>query len=113
MVFGNLIGLIIINIVLQTPALWYSGRRVLGIDKVEFKDAVKITAVYTVINAFILVYVGAMVAGLIQIIAYLYVVKKYYDTTWNKAAIISLVMISVNILITFLLMGPGLFLYLR
>jgi hypothetical protein len=111
--FGNLIGLIIINIILQAPALWYAGRRVLGIDRVEFMDAVKITAVFTVINAFIIVYLNAEIAGIFQIIAYLYVVRRFYETSWKNSAIIALLMVFINIVISLILAGPGFFLYLR
>jgi hypothetical protein len=110
--FGNLIGLIIINIILQAPALWIAGRRVLGIQRVEFIDAVKITAVFTVINAFIQVFISAEIAGIFQIIAYLYVVRRYYDTSWRNATIIALLMVFINIVISLILAGPGFFLYL-
>ena len=111
--FGNLIGLIIINIILQAPALWYSARNILGIDNVEFFDAVKITAIFTVVNALIQVFIGAEVAGLVQILAYLYVVHRYFETSWKNAVLIALLMVFINIVISFLLAGPGLFLYLR
>ena len=111
--FGNLIGLIFINIIFQAPSLWYAAEHLLGTDRVDFFDAIKITAVFTVINAFIQVYVGAEIAGLIQILAYLYVVRKYLGTSWKIAVIITLLMVFINIVIGLLLAGPGLFLFLR
>lgn len=111
--FGNLIGLIIINVIMQAPALWYAGRLVLGKDRVEFIDAVKITAIFTVINAIIILYLNAEIAGIFQIIGYLYVVRRYYETSWKNSAIIALLMVFINIVISLLLAGPGLFLYLR
>ena len=112
MQFGNLIGLIIINIVLQAPGLWLSGRFVLGKEKVSFKDAVLITAVYTVVNTLIILYVGQEVAALVQLVSYLYIVRRYYETTWGKAAIVAVVMVLINVVIYFVLSLPGLFSYL-
>lgn len=111
--FGNLIGLIIINIIFQAPTLWYAARTLLGVSKVTFLDAVKITSVFTVINAFIQFFISAEVAGLIQILAYLYVVSNYFGTTWKNAVLITLLMVFINIVISFILAGPGLFLFLR
>ena len=79
----------------------------------EFFDAVKITAIFTVVNALIQVFIGAEVAGLVQILAYLYVVHRYFETSWKNAVLIALLMVFINIVISFLLAGPGLFLYLR
>ena len=111
--YGNLIGLTIINIMFQAPALWYAGKQVLGIEKVDFKTAAIITAVYTVINTFIVVIIESNVAGLIQILAFLYVVKRYYETSWKQSVIVTLVMVFINIVIAFLLAGPGFFMFLR
>ncbi len=111
MQFGNLIGLILVNLVFQVPGLWAAGRMVLGKDRVTVRDAVMITGVYTVINVFIMGFIGQDVAGLIQLVTYLFVVKKYYETTWGKAAVVSIVMVLINIVVVMLLMGPGLFLY--
>ncbi|MCW4012535.1 MAG: hypothetical protein NWF07_06020 [Candidatus Bathyarchaeota archaeon] len=111
--FGNLIGIIIINIILQAPALWYSARNILGINRVEFMDAVKITAVFTIVNLLMQIFIGAEVAEFFQIIAYLYVVRRYFETSWRNAGLIALFMLFINIVISLLLMGPGLFLYIR
>jgi predicted lysophospholipase L1 biosynthesis ABC-type transport system permease subunit len=113
MIIGNLIGLILVNILFQAPALWYAGRRVLGIEKVEFITAMIITALYTVINTILIGLMTSDVAGFFQIIAYLYVVKRYFETTWKNAVIVTLVMVFINIVIAFLLAGPGFFLYHR
>ena len=111
--FGNLIGLLIINILLQAPALWYSARNILGINQVEFLDAVKITAIFTFVNALIQVFIGAEVVGIVQIVAYLYVVKRYFETSWKNAGLVALLMVFINIVISLVLAGPGLFLYMR
>ncbi|MCB2172360.1 hypothetical protein KQH65_06465 [archaeon] len=111
--FGNLIGLIIFNIIFQAPALWYAAKHMLGPDSVVFWDAVKITAVFTVINALIQVFIGAEIAELLQIIAYLYLVRKYWGTSWKNAVLITLLMVFINVVIGLLLAGPGLFLFLR
>lgn len=76
-------------------------------------DAVKITTMFTLVNALIQVFIGAEVAGIVQIIAYLYVVRRYFETSWKNAGLIALLMVFINIVISLLLAGPGLFLYLR
>lgn len=113
MQFGNLIGLTLINVLFQAPGLWLTGRAVLGEGRVRFRDAVLITAVYTVVNTLILVFIGREIAFLLQLVAYLYLVKTYYDTTWGKAAMVAVVMVLINIAVTFVLALPGLFLYLN
>jgi len=113
MILGNLFGLILVNMLLQAPALWYAGRKVLGMEKVDFKTAAIITAAYTLLNTIIVGLIESSVAGLIQMLVYLYVVKRYYETTWKNAVIVTLLMVFINIVIAFLLAGPGFFMFLN
>ena len=113
MILGNLIGLTIINTLFQAPALWYAGEKVLHIETVNFNKAAIITAVYTVINTILIGLMTFEEAGFFQILTYLYVVKRYFQTTWKQAVLVTLVMVSINIIIALLLAGPGLLIYHR
>jgi hypothetical protein len=77
------------RVIVQAPALWLAGRFIVGAQKAKFMDAVWITVLGMILNAVIAMFVGGEIAGLVQLLAYLYLVKKYYETGWVNAAIVS------------------------
>jgi hypothetical protein len=110
MQYGIIIGQIIVGVIVQAPALWLAGRFIVGSDRAKFMDAVWITVLGAILNAVIAAFVGGGVAGLVQLVAYLYLVKNYYETSWVSAFVISIVAVVILVLAIFLLavLGIGL-----
>ncbi|MBD3171766.1 hypothetical protein GF326_04785 [Candidatus Bathyarchaeota archaeon] len=103
MQYGNIIGLVLVGIFVQAPALWLAGRFIVGSEKAKFMDAVWITILGGVLNAVIAAFIGGEIAGLVQLVAYLYLVKQYYETGWVQAAIISVLMVVILVVAVFVL----------
>jgi hypothetical protein len=107
MQYEYIIGTIIVGIIVQAPALWLAGRFIVGAQKAKFMDAVWITVLGAILNAVITMFVGGEIAGLVQLLAYLYLVKKYYETGWVNAAIVSVVAVVILMLAMFALTTLG------
>ena len=114
MQYEYIIGTLIVGVIVQTPALWLAGRFIVGADRAKFMDAVWITVLGMILNVVISMFIGGEIAGLVQLVAYLYLVKKYYETNWVNAAIVSIVAVVILVVATFILamlgfglLGPG------
>jgi hypothetical protein len=114
MPYKYLIGQIIVGIIVQAPALWIAGRMIVGADRAKFMDAVWFTVLGSILNAVIAMFIGGEIAGLVQLVAYLYLVKQYYETSWVSAAVIAIaavvLLVVVIVLLTMLgvgIAGPG------
>ena len=70
-------------------------------------DTVWITVIGAILNAVIGAFVGGEIAGLVQFVAYLYLVKKYYETSCGSAFIISIVAVVILIVVMFILVMMG------
>ena len=110
MQYEYIVGQIIVGIIVQAPALWLAGRFIVGSDRAKFMDAVWITVLGAVLNAVIAAFIGGEIAGLVQLVAYLYLVKKYYETSWVSAFIISIVAVVILVVVILILsmLGIGL-----
>ncbi len=109
-VVGILIG-VVVGSVVTAPFLWLAGKWIVGGDKARFMDAVWIGILGTVVNAVIGQFVGGGVGALAQIVAYLYLVKTYYETGWGNAVVISVlavVIMSVVLIVLGMLLGISL-----
>jgi hypothetical protein len=101
-IVGILIG-IVVGSVITAPFLWLAGKWIVGGEKAKFTDAVWIGVLGTVINAVIGSLVGGAVGSLAQLVAYLYLVKTYYETGWGNAVIISIVAVVIMAVVVVLL----------
>jgi hypothetical protein len=93
-VVGVIIGVVVGSIV-TAPFLWLAGKWIVGGDKARFMDAVWIGILGTVVNAVIGEVVGGGVGALAQLVAYLYLVKTYYETGWGNAVVISILAVVI------------------
>jgi hypothetical protein len=101
MQYEYIIGTIIVGIIVQAPALWLAGRFIVGAEKAKFMDAIWITVLGAILNAVIGALIGGGIAGLAQLVAYLYLVKQYYETGWVNAAIVSIVAVVILFVVMF------------
>ena len=81
---------IVVSTVVLSPALWLSGRIIVGRDKAKFTDAVWIVVVGTVVGTFFGVFFKGFVAAIVQLILWLMIVKHFFDCDWLKAFAISI-----------------------
>jgi len=91
MIIQALIAYVIVSILVQAPVLWIAGRTIVGAEKARFMDAVTITVLAVLVNAVTGAFLGKNVAGLVQLVAYLFLIVKYYETDWIKSVIVSVV----------------------
>ena len=74
-----------------------------GPSKAKFTDALWITVLGVVVNSILGELVSGGVGSIVQLIAYLYLVKTYYETDWVKAAIIAVVAVVILVVVTVIL----------
>lgn len=89
----------VVGSIITAPFLWLAGRWIVGGEKAKFMDAVWIGVLGTVLNVVIGAFVGGGVGALAQLVAYLYLVKKYYETGWGNAAIISILTVVLMVVL--------------
>ena len=90
---------LIINIIVSTivvsPALWLSGRIVVGKEKAKFKDAIITVVIGTIVGGiFGALFIG-IIATVIQLIIWLALVKKYFECGWGAALGISIMAVII------------------
>ena len=91
MLIGAIIGYIVVSILIQGPVLWLAGRMVVGEERAKFMDAVIITVAAVIANAVVGAFLGQSLGGLVQLVVYLGLIVRYYETGWGNAAIIAVV----------------------
>ncbi len=101
-IIGVLIRVVVGSIV-TAPFLWLAGKWIVGGEKAKFMDAVWIGILGTVVNAVIGEVVGGGVGPLAQLVAYLYLVKTYYETGWGNAVVISILAVIIMAAVLILL----------
>ncbi len=98
---------IIVGSIIQAPILWISGRILVGTDQAKFMDAVWITALATTANIVLGSFIGSEVGGLVQLLIYLFLVSKYYETGWIKAAMVAVLNVVISAIIMWALLFLG------
>ena len=103
----NVVGLlagIVVGSIVTAPFLWLVGKWIVGGEKAKFTDAVWIGILGAVVNVVIGSVVGGSLGSLAQLVAYLYLVKTYYETGWGNAVIISVLAVIIMAAV-FILLG--------
>jgi hypothetical protein len=95
---------LISGIIITAPSLWFSGKTIVGEDKAKFNDALLIVALGIIVKIILeTFFIKGIIVSLIQLVIWLYLVRKYFETDWVKAFIISIISVLVSIMITFVL----------
>ncbi len=103
---------LILSIIIIAPVLWLAGRALVGKEKAKFTDAIWIIVIGTVIGAIMGAFSLGIIGFIIQLIIWLYLVKRFFDCGWLKALVISIVAIIIFVVIVIalgLLLGLALF----
>ena len=98
---------IIVGVIISAPALWLAGRWRVGPARAKFMDAVTITALGVIADAVVGAFLGGGLGGIVQLVVYLYLVQKYYETDWVDAAIIAVISFGILFLVTMVLSVLG------
>jgi hypothetical protein len=99
----NFVVQVIINIVLISPALWISGRLLVGKEKAKFTDALATVVVGTLIGMIFGFFFQGIIASIIMFIIWLALVKHFFDCGWLKALAISIVAVLIFIVVAVIL----------
>ena len=86
---------VIVSIIVISPALWLSGRIVVGKEKAKFKDAVITVAIGTIVGGVFGALITGNIAAFIQLIIWLALVKKYFECGWLAAFGISILAVII------------------
>ena len=106
MIVEAIIG-IIAGSIIQAPILWISGRILVGADQAKFMDAVWISVLATTANIVLGMFVGVEAGGIVQLLIYLFLVSKYYETGWVKAAMVAVLNVVISAIIMWALLFLG------
>ena len=107
MLLEAVIGYVLVSILIQAPVLWIAGRMIVGADRAKFTDAVIITIVAVIANAVIGAFLGQSIAGLVQLVVYLYLIVRYYETDYVKAALVAIMNVVIGWVIVWVLLLLG------
>ena len=93
---------IIVGSLIAAPILWFSGRLIVGAEKALFRDAFWIGALATTVNILVITFLGGGISGIVQLLVYLYLVTKYFETDYIRAGIIAVLNVVLGIGVTYL-----------
>ena len=91
----------VVSTIVIAPALWLSGRLIVGARKARFIDAVLIVIIGTVVGGLVGAFFSGIVGAVIQLILWLALVRHYFECGWFTAlgiaiiAVIAFVIVSV------------------
>ena len=98
---------IVVNIIVLSPLLWFSGRLLVGAEKAKFLDAIWIVVLGTVISTVFNHFFYGIIASLILFIILLGLVKHFFDCGWLKAFVIAVLAVIIFSVVIFLLAVVG------
>ena len=102
MLWLNIIVQFISGIIITAPSLWFSGKTIVGEHNAKFSDALLITTIGIIVKIILeAVFIEGIIVSLIQLIIWLYLVRRYFETDWGKALMISVISVVVSFVITF------------
>ena len=102
MLWLNIMVQFISGTIITAPSLWFSGKTIVGEENAKFSDALLITMLGIIVKLVIeAVFIEGIFVSLIQLIIWLYLVRKYFETDWGKALLISIISVVVSFVITF------------
>ena len=94
---------IVVGIIVMAPVLWIAGRLLVGASKAKFTDAIVIVVLGSVVGAVISAVLSGFIGALVQIVVYLFLIKKYYECSWLKALAVAVVTVVIFAIIALIL----------
>lgn len=99
---------ILISSLLGAPFLWIAGRLMVGGKKARLVDAVWIYFLSNLVSTLMVDYVLGPLGWVLQIFIMLFLIKKYFETSWWKALVISILATLIAVLVGILIVAVGL-----
>jgi len=94
---------IVVNVIVVAPALWISGRMLVGKDKAKFTDAVWIVVLGVVLGVVVNFLLSGFIAAIVMFVVWLALIKHFFDCGWLKAFIIAVFAVIIFIIIVAIL----------
>jgi hypothetical protein len=83
----------------MVPALWIVGRMLTSAQNAKINDAIIIVVLGSIASTDIGIFLPGIVGSLVQVVVYLYLIKKYYECSWGKALAVAIVTVLVFVVI--------------
>ena len=90
---------IVVSTIVIAPALWLSGRLIVGARKARFSDAILIVVIGTVIGGLVGAFFSGIIGSIVQLILWLALVRHYFDCGWFTAFIIAIIAVIAFIVV--------------
>jgi hypothetical protein len=94
---------VVVGIIVMAPVLWIAGRLLVGASKAKFTDAIVIVVLGSVVGAVISAVLSGFIGALVQIVVYLFLIKKYYECSWLKALAVAVVTVVIFAIVALIL----------
>jgi hypothetical protein len=94
---------VVVSTIIVAPALWLSGRLIVGARKARFIDAVLIVVIGTVVGGLVGAFVSGIVGAVIQLILWLALVRHYFECGWFTAFAIAIIAVIAFVIVTVIL----------
>ncbi|MCJ7760178.1 hypothetical protein MUP59_03435 [Candidatus Bathyarchaeota archaeon] len=98
---------IIVSAIIVSPILWLVGRVLVGGQKAKFTDAIWIVALGVIIYSILGMFIHGIVGIIVTLIAWLWLIRHFFDTGWLHAIIIAVVAIIALAVVVFILGALG------
>jgi hypothetical protein len=87
---------VVVWIIIVAPALWISGRLLVGRERAKFTDALWIVVLGVVTGAIISYFGGGILASIIMLIIWLALIKHFFDCGWLKAIVAAIIFLTLS-----------------
>lgn len=94
---------IIVQIIILAPVLWLVGGKIAKKEDVKFLDAIWIVVLGAVVSGILGYFNLGLIGAVVGFILWLLLIKHFFDTTWLKSFIISIVTTIVLLIIAAIL----------
>jgi hypothetical protein len=94
---------VVVGVIVTAPVLWIAGRLLVGASRAKFMDAITIVVLGNIAGAVISAIVGGFIGALVQIVVFLFLIKKYYECSWMKALAVAVVTVVIFAIIALIL----------
>jgi hypothetical protein len=98
---------IIVSAIIVSPILWLVGRVLVGGQKAKFTDAIWIVALGVIIYSILGMFIHGIVGIIVTLIAWLWLIRHFFDTGWLHAIIIAVAAIIALAVVAFILGALG------
>jgi len=94
---------LIVSIIIISPILWLAGKAIVGGKNAKFFDAVWIVILGIVIGGIFTYFFTGIIAAIIELLIWIYLVKHFFDASWGQAIIISILAVVIFVVIGLIL----------